>query len=117
MPTPTHEFPIQDMEPPDEIENDLECPECGREMEPAAEGEWECEWPFCDSNNLDPEKEYESRGDYLYMARRDRNKAFRFMRGMLKCIEREQIHGSAAFNSMVADARILIKLDEKNGGR
>lgn len=113
MPTPLHEFPEQNMEP-DEVVEDLECPECDRPMEPQGGGEWKCEWPPCDSNSVDLKDAYTDLHDSVYEIEKKLNRRELFLRGFLKCIKREQIHGSAAFNSMVRDARIMLKLDEKN---
>lgn len=106
MPTPAHLHPERNMEPDDVVE-DLKCPECGREMEPIGGGEWECQWPFCDSNNREPEQTYENLVDILDSERRAHNGLKRLNLGLLKCIKHECIYGSAAFNSMVADVEIL----------
>ena len=109
-----HSPPERDPNPPDDVVTDLECPECDHEMEPIGNGEWECEYPFCDMNSRDPEKAYENQGDALYKANGKLNGILRFLYKLVKQIELEKIHGSPTFDDLVAHARTL---SEKHGGR
>ena len=108
MPIPAHEHPIQNLEPPDEVEIDLECPECGREMEPQGCGEWKCEWPFCDSNSLDPEDEYASLECKLHESQRKGNRAIAMLRNLVRAIRKEKIFGTDYFNARLGDAQIFL---------
>lgn len=101
-----HSPPERDPNPPDQVE-DLECSECDQPMEYKGGDDWKCEYPFCDSNKLDPKVAYENLGDHLYTARKEKNGLIRLMRSFLKCVEREQIHGSATFNDMISIMRIV----------
>jgi len=113
----THTSLGENLEPPDGIEP-LDCPECDHPMEHIGGWDFECKWPPCDTNSIDCKEYYADLEDKVDELNSKLYRRAQLLRGLLKCIHYEQIRGSATFNAMVADLKIVLKVDEKkNGGR